>query len=312
MTHHRSVGAAVDLGSNSVHLLVAGLERQDLEPLLDESVFLGLGDVVDATGELGPALRAATVDALVRFVASARGLRASTIAFLGTEPIRRASDTPELVADIAATTGIRLDVLTHEEEAYLTVIGVTGGRRVERDTLMIDIGGGSSEFCLVVPGEPARAHGLKLGSARLTARHVTSDPPARGAVAAMTAEAASILAAGPALAPADVVVVGGTASNLLRVVPGAGGPMLTRKRIADALAILARESLAEVAEQYVVRPARARVLPAGAAIVDALMAHYDVAAIRVSEAGMREGTILSMDRAGDAWRDRLPELALGW
>lgn len=308
-----TVGAAVDLGSNSVHLLVAGVTDHRLEPLVDESVFLGLGRDVDREARLGTAARATLVDALVHYAEIARGLGATEITFIGTEPIRRAADAATIVHEVEAATGVPLHVLTHEEEAYLTVVGVMAGWPVEHETLIVDIGGGSSEFCVVGPTERPRAVGLKLGSNRLTTRHVTGDPPTRAEVEAMIAEALSILDTAPQTTPAEMVAVGGTASNLLKVIPAANVDLtLTRARIAEALDILESETVAEAVERHLVKPIRARILPAGAAIMDALLTHYGVGRIRVSDAGIREGAILVADHVGIAWRDRLPELAHGW
>jgi len=308
-----TVGAAVDLGSNSVHLLVAAVAEHRLDPLVDESVFLGLGHAVDAEGRLGRTARGVLVDALVRYAQVARDLGATAITFVGTEPIRRAADAAAIVGEVEAAAGVPLHVLTHEEEAYLTVVGVMAGRLVDRETLIVDIGGGSSEFCVVSPTDPPRASGLKLGSARLTARHVTGDPATRPEVAAMIADAASILDSAPPIAPAEIVAVGGTATNLLKVVPEAMlGHVLTRDWIAQALGILESETAEVSADRHLIKPVRAHILPAGAAIMDALLTRYAVARIRVSEAGVREGAILVVDHVGVAWRDRLPELAHGW
>jgi len=308
-----AVGAAVDLGSNSVHLLVAAVADHRLDSLADESVFLGLGHAVDLEGRLGLAARYQLVDVLVHYAGVARELGATAITLIGTEPIRRAADAAAVVGEVEAATGVPLHVLSHEEEAYLTVVGVMAGRLVDRETLIVDIGGGSSEFCVVSPTDPPRASGLKLGSARLTARHVTGDPATRPEVEAMVADAASLLDSAPLIAPAEIIAVGGTASNLLKVVPEAMlDHVLTRARIAQALGVLESESAEVSAERHLIKPARAHILPAGAAIMDALMARYGVARIRVSEAGIREGAILVVDHVGVAWRDRLPELAHGW
>ena len=308
-----AVGAAVDLGSNSVHLLVAGVAEHRLEPLLDELVFLGLGKALDSGGVLGSVARAGLVDALVHYAELARGLGATAITFVGTEPLRRAGDAPHIASEIEDATGVPLHVLSHEEEAYLTVVGVMAGRLVDRETLIVDIGGGSSEFCLVGPTDRPRAIGLKLGSNRLTAHHVTSDPPSRAQVEAMVAEALRLLADAPATEPAEIVAVGGTASNLLKVVPEARIDLvLTRARITEAMDILEQETAAEAVERHLVKPIRAAILPAGAAIMDALLTRYGVNRIRVSDAGIREGAILVVDHVGAGWRDRLADLAHGW
>ena len=312
-TRRPAVGAAVDLGSNSVHLLVAAVAAHRIEPLVDESVFLGLGDAVNQRGALGSAARGELVAAMVRYADAARRLGATTILFLGTEPLRRATDADRIVVDGSAAAGAPVHVLSHEEEAYLTLIGVTEGRPVAHDTLVVDIGGGSSEFAVVALGQPAAASGVQLGSARLTGRHVTNDPPTADEVTAMAAEAREILADAPAASPSEVVGVGGTASNLVKVLPAAMiDRSLTRRRLAEIQAVLAAEPADLAAERHALNPVRARLLPAGGAIVEAILERYGVDRMRVSNASLREGAILAVHHAGDAWRERLPELAHGW
>jgi exopolyphosphatase/pppGpp-phosphohydrolase len=129
----------------------------------------------------------------------------------------------------------------------------------------------------------------------------------------MRAAAADTLRAAPDASPAEIVGVGGTASNLAKMLPEATiDGMLTRERIARIQALLAGEPAATTAARNAINPVRARILPAGGAIVDAVLERYRVDAIRVSEAGLREGAILAIDHAGPAWRDRLADLAHGW
>ena len=174
-TERRTVGASVDLGSNSVHLLVAAVAGDELEPLVDKSVFLGLGTVIAKRGYLGATARAELADALSVYAQTARGLDALDISFIGTEPIRRAADAAAIVADVWTATGTPLHVVSHEEEAFLTLIGVTEGRPV-RELLVVDIGGGSSEFCMVDRDGQAWASGLRVGSSRLTDALVEERP----------------------------------------------------------------------------------------------------------------------------------------
>jgi exopolyphosphatase/guanosine-5'-triphosphate,3'-diphosphate pyrophosphatase len=308
-----TVGASADLGSNSVHLLVARLDGHRIEILADESAFLGLGSAVADHGYLGNAKRAELTATLARFAAVARSHDAAAITFIGTEPIRRAADAASIAADVKDIDGAILHVLSHEEEAYLTIIGVTEGMPVTHETLVIDVGGGSSEFCVVDPVHRPRAAGIRLGSARLTDRFATNDPPTAADVANMRAAAAEALAGAPAANPAEIIAVGGTASNLVKVLPAAiQDRMLTRDRIAEIQSILAEDPAAAASERHLINPIRARILPAGAAIVDAILERYDAPSIRVSEAGLREGTILATAHAGPGWRDQLPNLAHGW
>jgi exopolyphosphatase/guanosine-5'-triphosphate,3'-diphosphate pyrophosphatase len=276
-------------------------------------VFLGLGDAVHDGRPLGAAGLQELLAALTRYATTSRELGARRITFLGTEPLRRAADAPRIVHEVTAATGAPLLVLSHEEEAYLTLIGVTEGQPVEQDTLVVDIGGGSSEFAVVGPNRTAAAWGLLLGSARLTARHVAHDPPSKEEVAAMAAEARTLLGQAVNAAPREIVGVGGTASNLVKVMPEASvDRILTPDRLDEIQRVLASEPADAASEHHLINPVRARLLPAGGAIVAAILERYGVDRMRVSDASLREGAILSVHHAGAAWRDRLAELAHGW
>lgn len=306
------VSAAVDVGSNSVHLLVAVVGHHRLEPLVDESVFLGLGTAADR-GLLGAQVRASLVAELVRYGQVARRLGASSITFVGTEPMRRALDAATVIHEVDAASGLPLHVVGHDEEGLLNLLGVTAGRSVRTDLAVIDVGGGSSEFVAVGPGRDAVAFGIPVGGARLTERFVEDDPPSASEVAALRDAAGDLLATAPDARIRELVAVGGTASNLLKVLPAAAlDHKLTRRRLADAMAVLMAEPSHEASERHAVNPIRARVLPAGAAILEAVMKRYGLDRLHVSEAGIREGTAHITAYAGACWRDRLRSLAHGW
>jgi exopolyphosphatase/guanosine-5'-triphosphate,3'-diphosphate pyrophosphatase len=313
VTNQPVIGAAVDVGSNSVHLLVAEIvDGHRIRSLIDESVFLGLGAAVDSRAHLGAEARLELTATLERYATAARGAGATHVTFVGTEPIRRAGDAARVVAEVEAATGVPLFVLSHEEEAYLTLIGVTAGQPVPHETLVVDIGGGSSEFCAVAAGGTARAAGLRIGSAGLS-RLITSDPVDADAIGAMRATASDVLRDALPAAPTDLIAVGGTAANLLKVTEaGESDPILTRDRVHEALATLMTSPAADVAARHALNPRRAPLLPAGAVIVDALMDRYGVDRVRVSAASLREGVVLDADHAGPDWRDRLAEDAHGW
>ena len=281
--------------------------------MADESAFLGLGSAVVARGFLGRVARAELAETLARYAEAARSLGAADVTFLGTEPIRRATDSALIVQDALEIAAAPLHVLSHEEEAYLTIIGVTEGMPVMHETLVVDVGGGSSEFCIVDAVHRPRAAGLRVGSARLTDRFVGHDPPITAEVASMRAAAGEAVVAAPDAVPTELIAVGGTASNLVKLLPEAiDDRILTRERIASIQAILATQPAEATSVRYGINPVRARLLPAGGAVVDAILERYDADAIRVSEAGLREGVILAVRHAGPSWRDRLADLAHGW
>jgi exopolyphosphatase / guanosine-5'-triphosphate,3'-diphosphate pyrophosphatase len=313
MSTGRRVGAAIDLGSNSVHLLVAELDGHDIRPIVDESVFLGLGLAVAERGHLGVVGRSQLSDTVARYASMARDLGSPVVTVLGTEPIRRAADAATIVHDIDRASSCAVHILSHEEEALLNLIGVTDGRPAVRSTLVVDIGGGSSEFSMVEPGRSPWAAGLQLGSARLTDRYVTHDPPTAGEIACIHEAAAAAIKDAPHVAPSELVAVGGSATNLPKIRAGTGlEGTLSRARLAEIREILASTTIEAIVASYGIKPTRARLLSAGAEIIASVMDRYGLDEVGISEAGIREGAILAVAHAGPAWRDRLVSLAGGW
>ena len=309
----RIVVAAADVGAHSTHLLVAATSGHRLEPLLDISDILALGAVVDREGFLPAAARAGLVATLGRYADAARELGALEIAFIGTEPMRIAADAARIVAEVEGATGVPLHVLGHEEEGRLSLLGVTAGAPLEVELLVADIGGGSTELVFAGPAGPVRTHGLSLGAARLTELLVSHDPPTPGELDTLRREADRVLAAAPDGAPRIGVLVGGTGSNLAKVAgPDAPRRALTGDVLAALVAAVCDAPAEEVAARLGIRSTRARVLPAGAAIVAALAARYRLPGLLVRDEGIREGAVLALARAGRGWRDRLDRLAHGW
>jgi len=317
------VVAAADAGSNSVHLLVARLAAERVSVLADESVFLGLGEAAER-GWFGRELRTALVETLIGQVERARALGAGAIALVGTEPLRRAADAARVVVEVERSSGLPLAVLSQAEEGLLTLLGVSGGRPVLVETHVVDIGGGSCQIVEAGPGVAPTCVGLAVGSARLTAAVVRHDPPTRREWGLLQERARQLVATalrparrdGPGAAPARLVVVGGTATNLGRLVPDGitaedAGRTLTPALVDAAVRVLLGAPAEVVAERFALRPARARVLPAGAAILLALFDHYGVSGAEISAASLREGLVTALERAGRGWRDRLPELVSG-
>jgi len=176
---------------------------------------------------------------------------------------------------------------------------------------VVDIGGGSADFVLAGPGHAPIAGGIPTGALRLTAA-VGHDPPTAEEIAVLRADARRHLAPAPDAAPAEAIFVGGTAQNLVRIIPAAGlDQMLTRRRLAGAFATLLREPAEETAARFGISVARARILPGGTALVEAFLARYRLDRAHVSNASIRDGVMFAVVYAGAGWLDRLPEIASG-
>jgi exopolyphosphatase/guanosine-5'-triphosphate,3'-diphosphate pyrophosphatase len=298
--------AAVDIGSTSVHLLVADVSAAGLEPVLDVSELLGLGGRIEAHGRLGADAREELARTLAGYADEARRLGAETIAFVGTDPLRHAADAARAIDRIELVSGVPVHVLEQAEEGALTLFGVTGGAP-HGDMAVIDIGGGSTEIVLAGPDGIRSIVGLPLGASRLSAVVGAGDPPSAKQVVALRREADRIVAGAPDLVLGEVVAVGGTAYGVARVAtgPGYGERLLDADGIAMAVAVSSRERSAHVAELFGLNPRRARIMPAGAAILAAIAARYRIDRIRASEQGIREGLVRALIRDGSAWRDRL-------
>lgn len=307
----QTILAAIDIGSYSVHLLVARVVGRRVEPLFDESAFLGLGRTINANGRLGQA-RAELTATIASFLIAAVSRDATGVTVVGTDPLRRAPDAAEAVAEIEAATRLRVDVLSHEEEAIVALLGVTGGRPIVQTTAVVDLGGGSTEVLIAAPGSEPVAVGLPLGATRLSGFAVAHDPPTLQELATMAAAAKAAMRDAPDARPTEIVAVGGTARSLLRVGSPLPNRALSRRRIEATLRLIAAVPSTTIAERYAVRPSRAAVLPAGATILAAALERYGLDHLRVARGGLREGLILATARAGSDWRGRLGDLAPGW
>ena len=299
--------AAIDIGSNTVHLAVGVSDGDELTLLADESEMLQLGQDVAASGRIPEAKMARAVETLRRFQAQSADLHAETLILVATEAARAARNSQALLAAIRAGVGLETQILSGANEAAFTFLGATHGRDLAATVAVADLGGGSLELFLSEIGQMPWSVSLPLGSSFLRERYAPGDPPQRSEIGALNAFLNTYLAhlAIPAR-PQQLIFTGGTVNALLRLIQRARNieishTLLTPDDLEDALLVIQASPAETLAQRYDLRLERVRVLGPGALVVLAVMLRLGVVQTEVTPHGIREGIILSYARYGENW-----------
>lgn len=302
--------AAIDCGTNTIKLLVASSPDDDGE-LARESRMVRLGQGVDRTGRLSPQALERTFAAVEEYAALldehdvVRG--PDTVRFCATSATRDAANAEEFSDGVLTRLGVRPEVLTGAEEAALSFDGAV--RHLHRSpsgpVLVLDVGGGSTELILgTVAGGPQQADSMDVGSVRLHERHLASDPPTSGEVAACVADIDAALAACPVDVSAATTLVGvaGTVTTLTAGVldlPAYDRDVIDQQvlDVRDVDALVERLVAMRVADRLELpwmAAGRADVVGAGALIVSRVLHHVGVSAMTVSESDILDAIAWSL------------------
>jgi exopolyphosphatase/guanosine-5'-triphosphate,3'-diphosphate pyrophosphatase len=290
--------AAGDIGTNSTRLLIAEVSGGRVRPLERRVVVTGLGAGVDRAGRLGEAGIGRTLEVLAEYRRLAAGAGVQALRMVATAALRAAKGNGEAFLDRAeAALGTRPEVIGGEEEAALGFEGALGGVGGRSPFLVIDVGGGSTEFVFGTQ-KPEVVASIDLGSRRVSERHLPHHPCRSGELAAARRAAAEAFGA-LALSglPSTVVGVGGTYTALGAIALGllvydpekvhrAVVPLAALDALTERLAAMA---LGEIAALPSLDPARAPVLLGGAVIGAEALRRSGRREIVVSEADLLDG-----------------------
>lgn len=295
--------AAVDIGTNTVRLLIADSDdgrRHTSVRRLVTVTRLGLG--VDAERILDPGAVRCTLSVLSEYRSAVTAAKVDAIRAVATSAVRDAADRDAFLDSAEVALGQRPEVIQGGEEARLSFRGVASGVSGEAPLLVIDPGGGSTEF-VIGESEPVYAMSIETGSVRLTERHLPAHPADPAHVEAAGDEVDALVGAVllPDL-PRTVVGVGGTftslAAILLRLerydpakVHGSTFPAAAFGRLVERLAGL---SLAETVAIPSLDPDRAPVLLGGSIVAARALAHVEAQKVTISEADILDGVALSL------------------
>jgi exopolyphosphatase/guanosine-5'-triphosphate,3'-diphosphate pyrophosphatase len=279
--------AAVDMGTNSTRLLVAdsdgGGAAAPLSTVERHMHITRLGQGVNATRRLHPDAVQRTLAVLRKYrdVMDATGV--SGVRATATSAARDAANRDDLLGPAAEILGAPVELLSGEDEGRLTFLGATTGLDAPAPHLVVDIGGGSTEFVLGT-GVPSAARSVDVGCVRMLERYLHDDPPTREQVAAATASIDEAIASAAAVVPlaqaAAVIGVAGTVTTITAIaldlpeydpakIHLARVPAARVREVAQWLLSAPREQRAALAALH---PKRVDVIPAGALVLERVLA----------------------------------------
>jgi exopolyphosphatase / guanosine-5'-triphosphate,3'-diphosphate pyrophosphatase len=287
--------AVIDVGSNTIHLLVGEVQNGAVLPITGEKVSARLGAGVDETGSIEKARIPLAAEAISLFAQLAALNGAPQPAVLATSAVRDAKNGRVLVEKVLEKTGLEMRLISGDEEGLLGFRGAVSalGPDFSWDTpaLVVDLGGGSAQLILGdAANGPQKRVSLPLGSNRTTERFVHRDPSEAGELDELRKAVLGMLPEWELPEDAPVVAIGGSARATLR---------LTRDELTvESLGELAQEMSAKpsamLAREEGLAPERARVMPAAITTLAAILEHFSGSRLTVARGGIREGAILTM------------------
>jgi exopolyphosphatase/guanosine-5'-triphosphate,3'-diphosphate pyrophosphatase len=286
--------AAVDLGTHATRLLVADVEDGRIEEIERDLVFTKLGEDVDKRRRLLPLPIARVRNCLSDYRRRIEGLGAERTLAVGTSAIRDAENGEAFLGEVEWSYGFTTRLLSGEEEGMLTFRGATSDREVGNGTLVVDIGGGSTEL---VTGDGFHVS-TDLGCVRLTERFLHTDPPTRPELEACAEHVRATLP--PPLSHEGAIGVAGTVTTLAALDLGLDeydservqGHRIAAPAAAGLLDGLAALPVKERKRVPALEPERAPVIVAGALILRELLAWADLDDIEASERDLLHGAAL--------------------
>ncbi|HEX9598607.1 MAG TPA: Ppx/GppA phosphatase family protein [Gaiellaceae bacterium] len=297
--------AAVDLGTNSTRLLVADVDDGHISDIARETRITRLGEGVDERRRLLPAAIARVRNVLTDFRRTVESLGAQRTLAIATSAIRDAENGEAFLGEVEWSYGFETRLLSGHDEAMLMFHGVTSERTLEAGTVIVDIGGGSTELVAGGPDGVRWHDSLDIGSVRLTERFLHSDPPTQDELEDAAAAVRALLAE---RMPEEIRSDLGSAIGVAGTITSLGalaldleeydrdrvhGLELTAEALDEQLRRLASVPLVERRGMRPLDPDRAPVIVGGAVIAREVLAYFGLDKLEISERDILDGTALA-------------------
>ena len=280
----------IDVGSNTVRLLVVKESRRGLATIASRREHLGMGDDIERCGSISDRKLDQLAKLVGSYVAQGRKAGADRLEAVVTAPGRQTSNGEALRDVVRSATGLAVRQLSAEEEGRLAYAGAVHGCGAGDEPVgVVDVGGGSMQLMVGTIDQVSWLHCLDLGSLRLTSRYLAHDPPSEAELAAAAEAVKEAFDHVTPPVPRTILATGGTARSLRRI----SGRRLGANELDAALATLVSAPAVEVAKQHGVTVERARVLPAGTVVLREVQRRLGTE-LEVARGGLREGVVLEL------------------
>ena len=288
--------ATADIGSNTVHLLVAATDGELVTRIDNLSEWVGLGEVVARSGFISSERVEHLLQALKECRRVAQSRKAESLYVFATEAVRAAKNHDAVLQKIQSETGIKVDIITPKREVELSFAGsnldVDGGN----PELFFEVGGGSAQIALIKKGNLEMHYSLPLGTGKVIAQSGLKNPCDERAIRDAQKYISEILKpiVPPKQSDAMAVASGGVMRGLWRAIHPDGEKTLYARELDYLEWSTARLTLDRIGSRFGVKQRRAQTLLPGALVYRSLMDKFGASEITVSEFGVREGAILEM------------------
>lgn len=312
--------AGIDIGTNTIRLLVAATSDTSHRELYSGRTITRLGQGLDRTGMLAPEAQERSLSALEAFAAVLARHSVVRTSVVGTSALRNAGNAPAFIAAVKERTGLEIAVISGRDEAMLTLAGVRRalsqgkgkGENPLKSSLVIDIGGGSTELIVTRQGRIASMESIPLGAVYLTERFIRHDPPASDELESLRTAVRQELGrwvrdrvktAGMDQTPLSTCAgTAGTITTLAAMAQGLkeydpdriNGYVLSKASLDGMVSMLSIASLDARRRIPGLEPGREEIILAGAIVVQEIMETCRAQELLVSDWGLREGIVFDL------------------
>ena len=305
--------ASIDIGTNTLRLLIAEINNKNLQPVYLKRIITRLGgDYKEETG-MSPAAKERTIKALELFAEKINEYDVKEVKAVATSVVRRSKNKKEFLENVLKRTGIDVKIISGDEESRFSLLGVLSVIKAGTDLksvpkcLVVDIGGGSTEFIATIGGKMIGAWSMEMGVVHLTEKHLKTDPPTRHELNAMENEIKEVIAnlkdlmkKDDCLPSALLIGTAGTITTLAAIDQGLkkydpekiNNYILSYKAIKKIYQHLASLPLKQREAILSLEKGREDIIIPGAAIVLKAMEDFGFDKMTVSDAGLLEGILL--------------------